>query len=217
MNKEYHSELKFSNIDKKYDKQVVFDNFNVTIPLTECTVLLGASGSGKTTLFNLISGIIKPDKGDIDLDGDIISSMNEDQLAEYRYQNIGYVFQNYNLIEYLSVYDNITFFNDDADMFASICSRLGIEKLVDKYPSELSGGEQQRVAIARVFMQRPKLILADEPSGALDNESTQKLMNLFKQLCEEFNMKMLLVTHDESLIKYAQCVCKIVNGEIIFL
>jgi len=186
-------------------------------------VIQGSSGSGKTTLLSLLSGLDKADAGEIKFGSEDITSMNEDDLALFRRKNVGIVFQSYNLIPTLNVLENIALplFPEGGSkekMFErakAAAESVGLGHRLDHYPNELSGGEQQRVGLARALINNPKVIFADEPTGNLDTETGQKVMNLFKSLNKEKGMTIVMVTHDDGLAKEADRLIKIKDGVVI--
>lgn len=186
-------------------------------------VIQGSSGSGKTTLLSLLSGLDKADAGEIKFGSEDITSMNEDDLALFRRKNVGIVFQSYNLIPTLNVLENIALplFPEGGSkekMFErakAAAESVDLGHRLDHYPNELSGGEQQRVGLARALINNPKVIFADEPTGNLDTETGQKVMNLFKSLNKEKGMTIVMVTHDDGLAKEADRLIKIKDGVVI--
>ncbi|MDD1742459.1 MAG: ABC transporter ATP-binding protein [Methanotrichaceae archaeon] len=182
----------------------------------------GASGSGKTTLLSLLSGLDKADTGEIEFGGEDIVSMSEDELALFRRKNVGIVFQSYNLIPTLNVLENIALplFPDSGNkkvMFErarATAESVGLSHRLNHYPNELSGGEQQRVGVARALINDPKVVFADEPTGNLDTETGRKIMDLLKSLNKDKGLTIVMVTHDDDLAKKADKLIKIKDGAV---
>jgi ABC-type lipoprotein export system ATPase subunit len=188
------------------------------------TAIMGPSGSGKTTLLNLIGTLDIPTRGKLYFERVLVNSLNDDQLADFRRKNIGFIFQLFNLIPSLNVMENVMIpllpFRHQLsfklkDRAEELIKMIGLEKRFDHLPGELSGGEQQRVAIARAMLNYPKLILADEPTGNLDTTMGQEVMNLLKQLKEDQGATILLVTHDVNIASHADEIFNIKDGMII--
>lgn len=218
--------LKVNNLIKEYRSRAVITNainsMNFTIEENEFVGIMGASGSGKTTLLNMLSGIDKPTSGSIEISGEDISKMNKDKLALFRRKHIGFVFQEFNLLDSLSVKDNImlpmTLEEVEEDEIYKrvdeLAKNFDIEKTLDKYPYEISGGQQQRVAICRAIANSPNIIFADEPTGNLDSKSSKKVMTSFKKLNEINKATILMVTHDSLAASYCKRVIFIKDGMI---
>lgn len=196
---------------------------NLSVEKGEFLAIMGASGSGKTTLLNCISTIDKPTSGEIRFeDFDIIHS-KENELADYRAKNISYIFQAYNLVETLTVYENIVLplqiqgktIKKHQDKIEEILDKLAIQNLKDKFPNQLSGGQRQRVATARALIDDSKLIIADEPTGALDSANSEKLMVLLQEINKSFGITILLVTHDPAAAKYSSRMVLLSDGKIM--
>ncbi len=225
--------FKVSNED---DNKVILNNINLDIDQGDFIAILGKSGSGKTTLLNCMVGLIEPTNGQIIVDNHIVNEMNDAEKTYWRRYDVGYVFQNYGLIEILSVYDNIALSTDlssqfsmhakkidpsyerhekvDHNKIATLMKRLNIWHLKDKFPHELSGGQQQRVSLSRIISKQPKIIFADEPTGALDHETSIEAMDLLLELnCS--GSTIIMITHNEELVKYCNKVIRISDGEII--
>ncbi len=196
----------------------LFDNLSFNIATQEQIALLGDSGSGKTTLLHLLAGLLSPDSGQIDVNGDLISSYNEHQLAHYR-RKIGLIFQHYQLLDCLTVKQNILFqhklnYPNQAPVeFDALVEQLGLSHQLNKLPSQLSGGEQQRVGIARALLNQPKLILADEPTGNLDQARSHQVVKMLTDLCKERKINLVMVTHSQQLTQYFDSVKVLVNGQ----
>jgi len=187
----------------------------------EYVAIMGESGSGKTTLLNILAAIDKPTSGNIILDGKDIAKIKEAEIATFRRDNLGYVFQDFNLLDNFSLEDNIYLplvlqgkkYDEMSERLAPIASELGISELVKKYPYEMSGGQKQRGAVARALITNPKLLLADEPTGALDSKSTDELLNLFEKVNED-GQTILMVTHSTKAAAHAKRVLFIKDGVV---
>lgn len=217
-------ELTIKNLSKKFGdstNQVLAVN-NVSFHIKERTfaAIIGDSGSGKSTLLNLIGGLETATSGEIWLDNTNITSLAGDSFIHYQRENIGFVFQEFNLVDFLTVKENIVLpvslinRNINNILFEQIVTHLGIEKLLNKYPATLSGGEKQRVAIARALFIEPKLILADEPTGSLDSRNSEEVFKLLKQLSEKFEQTIIMVTHNLSLAQKCDKVMRMKDGKI---
>ena len=200
--------------------KMILNAIDLNIEAISFVAITGRSGSGKTTLLNLIGGLLKPVSGEICVNGEKITSYHETRLAEYRRKNIGYVFQTYNLMPELTVYENILLpihldkQKEDQKYIDQIMKTLNIEQLKDAYIDELSGGEQQRAALARAMANKPILILADEPTGNLDEENSLIVLNLLKTCQRLYNQTILLVTHDMNIAKQCDRIFIIENGSM---
>lgn len=198
--------------------QTLFDGLSFTINAHEHLALLGDSGSGKTTLLHLLAGLLSPNSGQIEVNGERISAYNAQQLAYYR-RKIGLIFQHYQLLDCLSVKQNILFQhqlnypNQVASGFDALVEQLGLKDKLNKLPSQLSGGEQQRVGIARALLNQPKLILADEPTGNLDQTRAQQVVEMLTTLCKERQINLVMVTHSQRLTQYFDSVKVLANGQ----
>lgn len=197
-------------------------NINFTIKQGEFVAIMGASGSGKTTLLNCISTIDKPTSGEIFFKDFDLAHATENELSDYRADNIAYIFQSYNLIGTLTVYENIVLplqiqgkkvaeYKNQVD---SILERLSIGDLKNKFPNQLSGGQRQRVATARALIDGSKILIADEPTGALDSANSENLLNLFSTINQELKATILMVTHDANAAKYSSRILVLQDGEI---
>ncbi len=184
--------------------RAVLDELSLSIAAKEQVAIVGDSGSGKTTLIHLIGGLLRPDSGNIVIDGQNITQFNDTELALYR-RGLGMIFQHYQLLAPLSVYDNIVFqaqlnqLNPKQSDVNALAERLGILHKLTTLPQQLSGGEQQRVGIARAMINKPKLLLADEPTGNLDAAKSEEVVLLLRELCEEQGVNLLMVTHSQHL------------------
>ncbi len=213
--------IEFKDVSKVYFqgkiKITALDKINFGINKGELVVILGPSGAGKTTLLNILGGIDTASGGSIFVAGKDISKLNEHELTKYRRTDIGFVFQFYNLIQNLTALENV-------ELAVQLCkehlepkeilTKVGLEKRLNNFPSELSGGEQQRVAIARSIAKNPKLLLADEPTGALDFKTGKQILKLLEDVCRKEKMTVVIITHNSVLASMADKVIKINNGTI---
>ena len=213
--------IEFKDVSKVYFqgkiKITALDKINFGINKGELVVILGPSGAGKTTLLNILGGIDTASGGSILVAGKDISKLNEHELTKYRRTDIGFVFQFYNLIQNLTALENV-------ELAVQLCkehlepkeilTKVGLEKRLNNFPSELSGGEQQRVAIARSIAKNPKLLLADEPTGALDFKTGKQILKLLEDVCRKEKMTVVIITHNSVLASMADKVIKINNGTI---
>lgn len=218
--------LKVRSIEKYYKNKgsitKAVDNISFQVENGEYIGIMGASGSGKTTLLNCISTIDTITAGNIYIDGDDITKMNEDELAKFRREKLGFIFQDFNLLDTLNSNDNIALAlailgnkpNEIDSKINQIAVKLGIKEILNKYPYELSGGQKQRVACARAIVTNPALILADEPTGALDSKSARMFLENLETLNEELNATILMVTHDAFTASYCKRILFIKDGKI---
>lgn len=190
---------------------------SLTINDGEFVVILGPSGSGKSTLLNVISGLDTITSGSIKFDGKEISKFKENELTKFRRDYLGFIFQQYNLLQNLTVYENIQMgadiSNNPLDIEETI-SHVGLESSRDKYPSQLSGGQQQRVSIARSVVKNPSIMFCDEPTGALDEETAKQVLNLLQKLNQELKTTTVIITHNPSIAKMADTVIRMNSGNI---
>ncbi len=194
---------------------------NFTVEKGEYVAIMGESGSGKTTLLNILASLDKPTSGKVLLDGKETSRIKESELAEFRRDHLGFVFQDFNLLDTFSLEDNIYLpmvlarksYQEMSGKLAPIAKKLGISELLKKYPYEISGGQKQRVAVARALMNDPQILLADEPTGALDSKSTDELLNLFSEI-NKGGQTILMVTHSVKAASHAGRVLFIKDGEV---
>lgn len=197
------------------------DDITFSIEKGSFTAIVGTSGSGKTTLLNLLGGLDYADSGEVIIDGYPILKMKEEELTIFRRRNIGFVFQNYNLISVQNVYKNIVLpirldgNKPDKEYIGHICTVLGIEEKLDKYPNQLSGGQQQRVAIARAIAAKPAVLLADEPTGNLDSRTGAEVMGLLKTTAKEFHQTIIMITHNEAIAQLADRIIHLEDGRIV--
>jgi putative ABC transport system ATP-binding protein len=220
-----NSLLRFSNIHLQYQNGTllteVIKGINFTIHQNEKLAIVGKSGSGKTSLLMLMAGLEKPTSGIITYQDQDITSYTEDQLTEYRKKNIGIVFQSFYLIPNYTALENvalsleINFQKDALSQAKEILVDLGLEDRLNHFPSQLSGGEQQRVAIARAMIKKPELILADEPTGNLDDENTEVITELIFNIATKYQKSLCLVTHDADLAKRCDRIMTIENGTVV--
>lgn len=209
------------SLEKVYGKNAAtgtaLDGINLTINKGEMVAIIGKSGSGKSTLLNLLAGLIPLTQGTILFKQENMVTFKDKQMASYRNKNIGYIVQNFGLISTMTVLKNVLLpmkRKKDALKALGILKQLGMEEKADKYPHELSGGERQRVAIARALINDPDVILADEPTGALDSENGANLMDIFKALNQE-GLTLVIVTHDEGIASQCNHRIKLKDGKVI--
>ena len=199
------------------------DNVNLKISDGEFTAIVGPSGSGKTTLLNCIGGLDNPTSGKVIIDGELISSYSSNQMIKFRLNNIGFVFQSYNLIPVLTAKENIEMVmlmqgynkKDMEKRSSDLLNEVGMGDMSNRRPAELSGGQQQRVAVARSLASKPKFILADEPTANLDSKSTAKLLDIMSRLNKQENITFIFSTHDQRVIDRARRVVTLEDGKII--
>ncbi|ETT58479.1 bacitracin ABC transporter ATP-binding protein [Paenibacillus odorifer] len=218
--------LEATKIHKSYgnklNKQSVLSGLDICIEEGEFVGIMGPSGSGKTTLLNVLSSIDKISNGSITIEGNEISNMKEKQLAEFRKNHLGFIFQEYNLLDTLTVKENIllplsitnTPKKAANQKFESLAKELGILELKNKYPNEISGGQKQRTSAARAFIHDPSIIFADEPTGALDSKSASDLLNKLSELNQKRKATIVMVTHDPVAASYCSRVIFIKDGKI---
>ena len=191
----------------KFNKQEVLKGIDISVSKGEFVSIMGASGSGKTTLLNVLSSIDKVSDGTILIEGKEMTGMKEKQLAQFRKNHLGFIFQDYNLLDTLT--------KKEADQkFKTVATELGIFDLKDKYPNEISGGQKQRTSAARAFIHEPSIIFADEPTGALDSKSASDLLNKLSELNQKKQATILMVTHDAAAASYCSRVIFIKDGQI---
>lgn len=206
----------------KFNKQEVLKGLDIRIEKGEFVSIMGSSGSGKTTLLNVLSSIDHISSGSITIEGKEISRLKEKQLAEFRKSHLGFVFQEYNLLDTLTVKENILLPlsitktpKKEAELrFENLAKELGIYELKDKYPNEISGGQKQRTSAARAFIHEPSIIFADEPTGALDSKSASDLLNKLSDLNNKLKSTIVMVTHDPVAASYCSRVIFIKDGQI---
>jgi putative ABC transport system ATP-binding protein len=216
--------LKLKSIKKSYfqgnQKIEIFENLNFTLDKGKTVAIMGKSGSGKSTLLSLISGIIKPESGEIWLDGVSYSNLSESQLNDFRATNIGFIFQNFHLVSYLNALENVMLpakvckISNPKEKAIELLKNVGLSHRLDHLPSELSGGERQRVAIARALIHNPKIILADEPSGNLDEQTGNEVMDVLFKLIKENRTTLILVTHSKEVAKRCEKIYELTMGSL---
>lgn len=204
------------NIKKKYNNQEVLRGIDLKIDKNEFVVILGASGSGKSTLLNILSGLEKSDSGEVVYDNESISDYSEKQLTKFRKDKIGFVFQQYYLLNNLTVEQNVKVGANlvDNKEYVDIIKELGLEDKLSKYPNELSGGEQQRVSIARALAKKPTILFLDEPTGALDEEIGRKILEYLLKLKDKSHFTMIMVTHNENIAELANKIIHVGSGRV---
>lgn len=203
------------------NKVEALKNVNFTVENGEYVAVMGESGSGKTTLLNILAALDKPTNGSVILDGKNLSDIKEKDIAAFRRDNLGFVFQDFNLLDTFTLEDNIYLplvlagksYKEMSDTLSTVADRLGIRSLLKKYPYEVSGGQKQRAAVARAIITNPKLILADEPTGALDSKSTDELLRLFAEI-NASGQTIVMVTHSVKAASSANRVLFIKDGEV---
>lgn len=216
--------LNASHLKKYYGKDEslvkALDDVNVSVAQGQFVAIIGTSGSGKSTLLNMLGGLDLPTSGSVQVEAKDIVKMSEEQLTVFRRKRIGFIFQNYNLIPYLTVYENIVLpvrldgKTEDKRFLNEIIGFLELDGKLQNYPSHLSGGQQQRVAIARALVSKPAIILADEPTGNLDSHTSQKVIDLLKMTSEKFNQTIVMITHNPEIAGKADVRIRIEDGRI---
>ena len=204
------------DIKKKYNDQEVLRGIDLKIDKNEFVVILGASGSGKSTLLNILSGLEKSDSGEVVYDNESISDYSEKQLTKFRKDKIGFVFQQYYLLNNLTVEQNVKVGANLANnkVYVDIIKQLGLADKLSKYPNELSGGEQQRVSIARALAKKPTVLFLDEPTGALDEETGRKILEYLLKLKDKSYFTMIMVTHNENIAELANKIIHVGSGRV---
>lgn len=199
------------------EKNKALDNVDLTINKGEIVVILGPSGSGKSTMLNLLSGIDNPTTGEIYFEEKRIDKMNELELLDYRFENVGFIFQSYNLISNLNAKENIELgMNKKTDLdLNNILKLIDLKDHANKYPYQLSGGQMQRIAIARAIIKNPKVVFCDEPTGALDESMGKKILEALHEINEKYQTTIIIVTHNPSIAEMANTVIKMNSGEIV--
>lgn len=217
--------LEVKDSTKKYgqgeSEVIALDHVSFSVERGEFVAIIGTSGSGKSTLMNLIGGIDDPTGGSILIEGNDISSMDEDELAIFRRRNLGIVYQFYNLIPTLTAEENIALpwkldgRKENKERLEEIVKRLGLEKRAKHLPGQMSGGQQQRVSIGRALINEPAFLLADEPTGNLDSKTGREIMDILKTTNQKYNQTILLVTHDEKIALQASRIITLGDGKIV--
>lgn len=217
--------LQTDNLKKYYgtgENQVrALDGIDLTVEQGEFLAVVGTSGSGKSTLLHMLGGLDLPTSGKVYVDGKDISGLKDDALCIFRRRKIGFVFQSFNLVPVLNVYENIVFPVEldgneiDRNYVERVISVLGLKDKLDSLPSQLSGGQQQRVAIARALASKPAILLADEPTGNLDSKTSQDVLGLLKVTGEKFGQTIVMITHNEEIAQLADRIIRIEDGRIV--
>lgn len=217
--------LSTSNLKKIYGKGEnevrALDGVDLSVEKGEFAAVVGTSGSGKSTLLHMLGGLDRPTFGTVTVDGKNIFSLKDEALTIFRRRNIGFVFQNYNLVPVLNVYENIVLpvqlDGRDVDLpyINNIIDILGLKQKLDNLPNNLSGGQQQRVAIARALASKPAIILADEPTGNLDSRTSQDVLGLLKVTSQKFSQTIVMITHNEEIAQLSDRIIRIEDGKIV--
>ena len=208
--------IELKGVRKSYGANEVLKGIDLRIEEQDYLVILGASGSGKSTLLNILSGLEKPDRGEVLYDGENIASLSESQLTKFRKNQVAFIFQQYYLLQELTVVQNVKMGahlakNQD---YLPIIEEMGLKEKIHQYPSELSGGEQQRVAIARALAKKPKVLFLDEPTGALDEATGRQILSYIAQMKKELGFTLVMVTHNEHIAQLANTVVRVNSGQI---
>ena len=217
--------LKIEGLKKYYGKDEslvkAVDGIDLEIENVKFTAIIGTSGSGKSTLLHCIAGLDKPTEGKVFLGDEDLYKLSDSELSKIRRKEFGFIFQSFNLIPVLSVYDNIVLpilldgSKEDPIYIDSIIKSMGLEEQVKKFPNELSGGQQQRVAIARALSNRPSVIFADEPTGNLDSKTTEEVMQVLRDTVNDFGRTLVMITHNQEIAETADRIVTISDGKII--
>ena len=215
--------IEIRNIEKSYDSLQVLKGINLDIVSREVVSIVGPSGAGKTTLLQIIGSLERPNSGVVKYDGSNIFTLKESQLARFRNENIGFVFQFHQLLPEFSLLENVAMpaliggknRSEAFERARTLIEYLGLKNRENHRPAELSGGERQRAAVARALINKPKVVLADEPSGSLDSKNRQELHQLFFDLRRDMNQTFVIVTHDESLAADCDRIIKMQDGQIV--
>ena len=217
--------LKATGLKKYYGKGEALvkalDGVDLEIERGKNTAIIGTSGSGKSTLLNMLGGLDTPSQGSIQIGNTELAKLNSEQATIFRRNHIGFIFQNYNLVPVLSVWENIVFpisldgRRPDETFIMEIVRLLGLEKKLDSLPNNLSGGQQQRVAIARALASKPAIILADEPTGNLDSKTSDDVIGLLKMTGKEFNQTIVMITHNPEIAQMADRIVRIEDGRMV--
>ena len=216
--------IKLKSLSRRYETSSetvnALDDVDLSVNSGEVVILLGPSGSGKTTLLNIISALDSPTSGKYIFNGNEVPANNVEKMTSFRRENVGYIFQFFNLLEDLTAIENILLVQEltgsrDVSRAKELLTMVGLDGLEDRFPYELSGGQQQRVAIARSLAKKPKVLLADEPTGNLDGKTTEQVMQALSDICQKENITAILVTHDDNLLRYASRVIRIDSGKLV--
>ena len=197
------------------------DDISISVEKGEFVAIVGTSGSGKTSLLNLLGGLDYADSGEVIIGGQSLLNMKDEERTVFRRRNIGFVFQNYNLVSMLDVYKNVVLpirldgNKPDEEFIGKILSLLGLTEKVRNRPNQLSGGQQQRVAIARALASKPKIVLADEPTGNLDSRTSAEVMGLLQMTSREFNQTIIMITHNEEIAQLADRIIHLEDGRVV--
>ncbi|MBR3423894.1 MAG: ABC transporter ATP-binding protein [Clostridia bacterium] len=213
--------VQFDNVSRVYtsgDHELrALDRVSFTLDEGKFIVILGPSGAGKSTLLNLLGGLDSPSEGKITVNGKDISKLSDNELADYRASTVGFVFQFYNLIPTLTVYENVKLVSEiskNALSAKEMIDKVGLLDHLNNFPSELSGGEQQRISIARALCKNPKILLCDEPTGALDSETGVMVLKLLLDMAKNYGKTIVIVTHNQNIAKMADVIIRVKNGKI---
>ncbi len=213
--------IEFENVCKYYrmggQTIAATDHISFTVERGELCVVVGPSGAGKTTLLNILGGMDSCDEGEIRLDGRVISALSERALTDYRRYDVGFVFQFYNLVQNLTAIENVELASEishDPLDARTVLQAVGLAERADNFPAQLSGGEQQRVAIARALAKNPKIVLCDEPTGALDYQTGKTILKLLQDTCRQTGKTVIIITHNSALTQMADRVVHIRNGAV---
>lgn len=213
--------LELRNITKSYGRQHVLTGLNLKVPEREMISIMGKSGVGKSTLLAIIAGLVRPDAGQVLFGGDVINDLGEEKLAAFRLYHVGFIFQDFKLISSLSVHDNILLgiyprqdiaHLEKEDRIAELTEQVGLSDKSREIVDKLSGGEKQRVAIARSLVNRPGLVLADEPTGNLDQTTAEEIMLLFNHLYQKMDTAFLIITHDRDIAAHTRKIYTLKDG-----
>ena len=217
--------LKTTDLTKIYgendNKVIALDHVDFTVEQGEFVSIVGTSGSGKSTLLHMLGGLDRPTSGTVEVEGKELFAMRDESLTIFRRRKIGFVFQSFNLIPVLNVYENIVFpiqldgNRVDQDYVGEIIQTLGLESKQDQLPDQLSGGQQQRVAIARALATKPAILLEDEPTGNLDSRTSQDVLGLLKITGQKFHQTIVMITHNEAIAQLADRIVRIEDGRIV--
>lgn len=217
--------LKTDGLKKYYGKEPnlvrALDGVTLNVEPGEFVAIVGTSGSGKSTLLHMLGGLDTPTSGSVEVGGKELSKMDDDRLAIFRRRNIGFIFQDYNLVPIFNVYENIVLpieldgEKPDKDFIDKIVKTLGLTEKLDNLPNNLSGGQQQRVAIARALATKPAIVLADEPTGNLDSRTSQEVLGLLKMTSRQFRQTVVMITHNNEIAQLADRIVRIEDGRIV--
>lgn len=216
--------ITLKNVVKTYTtgeiETTALKNVSLELKKGEIIAILGPSGSGKSTLLNVCSGLDSPSSGEIIIDNDVISQMTSKELTKFRRDNLGFIFQQYNLLETLTVLENVEVgreISENPFTAQDVIEQVGLSDCIHKYPNQLSGGEQQRVSIARAVVKKPKILFCDEPTGALDEDTAKEVLGVLQALNTKYKTTICIITHNPSISLIADKIVKINNGEIVQL